>query len=462
MATMSSTRRDRPPRISKGGTVTLKKHRFESFNQRIAKLKVDPVQRARRQDVDKDNLSSTTSFFKVGLASWGDLNLSENFAAFLREAEPLCDSLPQILHYQQRIMDILVKYIERKDVLSLEPLLSLMGHLAHDLGARFAIHFSRAVVLIMSLAAKHVDVEVIEWSFACLAWLFKYLSRLLVPDLRPVYNIMAPLLGKESQKIHITKFAAGAMSFLLRKAALGHQKNTEPLTTVVRHILSDVEALGDQNVELYRYGIMTLFADAIKGIHRGLHSGGSTIYQCLLDQVTTPDIVSSPTCANIVNGVTINLIHHTDVDSFIPVLDVIHNDISRLSKSSNSPSISLYGELLFIVATVRKGSRIGDWKPMVDSLMSLLEQSTIEDKPLSAAYWQSVFEVAAVVFQYSPLDLVIPKFSPAMAIITNESNRRSFVPFCIYFSQLGRDRFQSLLAPHFFKYATTFPLHKSS
>ena len=437
--------------MAKGGTVTLKKHRFESFNQRIAKLKVDPVRRARRQNVERDNLSSTTSFFKAGLASWGELNLSENFTAFIHEVEPLCDSLAQILHHQGKVMDILVKYIERRDVLSLEPLLSLMGYLAHDLGTRFEIHFSRAVVLITSLAAKHADVEVIEWSFACLAWLFKYLSRLLVPDLRPVYNIMAPLLGKEPQKIHITKFAAGAMSFLLRKAALGYQKNTEPLTVIVRHILSDVEACGDQNIELYQYGIMTLFADAIKGIHRGLHSGGSTIYQCLLDQVTTSDKATSSTCADVVYGITINLIHHTDAETFIPVLDVIQNDISRLSKSSKSRSISLYGELLFIVATVRKGSRIGDWKPVVGSLMSLLELSTIDDELWSAAYLQPVFEAAAVIFQYSPLDLVIPKFGPAMTIITNESSRRSFIPFCIYFSNLGRDRFQSLLAPYFFK-----------
>ena len=435
----------------KGGTVTLKKHRFESFTQRIVKLKIEPVRRARRQDVERDNLSSTTSFFKAGLASWGDLNLSENFTAFLHEVEPLCDSLAQILHYQEKIMDILVEYIERRDVLSLEPLLSLMSHLAHDLGTRFEVHFSRVVVLITSLAAKHADVEVIEWSFACLAWLFKYLSRLLVPDLRPVYKIMAPLLGKESQKIHITRFAAGAMSFLLRKAALGHQKNAEPLTTIVQCILSDVEALGGQTVELYRYGIMTLFADAIKGIHRGLHSAGSTIYQCLLDQLTTPDMITSSTCAKIVHGVTINLIHHTDAETFLPVLDVIHNDISRLSKTSKSLSISVYGELLFIVATVRKGSRIGDWKPVLDSLMSLFEQSTTDDEPVSAAYLQPVFEAAAVIFQYSSLDLIIPKFSSAITIIMNESNRRSFIPFCVYFSDLGRDRFQSLLEPYFFR-----------
>ncbi|KAL9119519.1 MAG: hypothetical protein Q9187_003929 [Circinaria calcarea] len=436
----------------KGGTIALKKHRFESFNQRIAKLKIDPVRRARRQDVERDNLSSTASFFKAGLASWGDLNLSENFTAFIQEVEPLCDSLAQILHYQQRIMDILVKYIERADVLSLEPLLSLLGHLAHDLGTRFETHFLRAVKLITSLAAKHADVEVIEWSFACLTWLFKYLSRLLVPDLRPIYDVMAPLLGKESQKTHITRFAAGAMSFLLRKAALGYQKNTEPLNTIVRYMFYDIQAVGDQNNELYRYGIMTLFADAIKGIHRGLHSSGPTIYHCLLDQVATMEVVTSSTCAHIVYGITISLIHHTDAETFLPILDVIYDGISKLSKTSKLHPLSLYGELLFVVAVVRKGSRIGSWKPMLDSLMTLLEQRAIDDDHLSAACLHPVFAAAAVIFQYSPLDLVISKFGPTMNIMANESNRRSFVPFCIYFSELGKDRFHSLLAPYFYKF----------
>ena len=183
---MLDGRRTRPlPKRSKGGTASTRRHQFESFSQRIAKLHIDPIRKVRRPNVDNDDSDTATSFFKTGLAYWRELNLSENFTEFVREVEKLCESLPQILHFQHRILDILERYIEKQDALSLEPLLSLLSHLAHDLGARFEQHFQRSLTLVTSIAAKHPDVEVIEWCFTYLAWLFKYLSRLLVTDLRP-------------------------------------------------------------------------------------------------------------------------------------------------------------------------------------------------------------------------------------------------------------------------------------
>ena len=444
-------RRDRPLKRLKGGTVSSKKHRFESFNQRIAKLHIDPVRRARHQDIDKANLSSTASYFGSGLEKWRDLNLSEDFVAFVQEVEPLCDSLAQIVHYHQQIMDILVKYIERRDALSLEPLLGLLSNLAHDLGTKFEMHFSRAVTLVTSLAAKHPDVEVIEWSFTCLAWLFKYLSRLLVPDLRPLYDIISPLIGKEPQKLHITRFAAEAMSFLIRKAALGYQSNRLPLDTIISHIFSDLNATRDQDTRLYQYGLMTLFADSIKGINTKIHSCGLTIYCCLLDLMIDQNTIASPDWKAIVHGVTINLIHHTDGQTFQPVLNLIYDRIEKLTHSVKPHLVSIYGELLFIVAVVRKGSRIQESKPMVDSLVLLVAQLSKTDASVPAQDLEIIAKATAVIFQYSPLDLVIPHFGLTIGLITSKSQCDTFLSFCNYFCDLGRDRFQSLLAPYFYR-----------
>ncbi|RPB29086.1 hypothetical protein L211DRAFT_832958 [Terfezia boudieri ATCC MYA-4762] len=51
------------------------------------------------------------------------MNLSTNVTQFSKEDLPLTDSLSHILPYQNRIMDLLVKYIELEDIHSLEPLL---------------------------------------------------------------------------------------------------------------------------------------------------------------------------------------------------------------------------------------------------------------------------------------------------------------------------------------------------
>ena len=453
MAASSSGRRDRFKKIAKGGTESSRKHHFESFTQRIAKLNIDPIRRVRRQDVDHDDLSTSTSYFQTGLSHWKDLNLSENFTAFVREVEPLCDSFVQILHYHRRIVDTLCRYMELRDALSLEPLLSLTSHLAHDLGTRFETHFAKVVTMVTSLAAKHHSVEVVEWSFTCLAWLLKYLSRLLVPDLRAVYDIIAPLLGKEPQKKYVTEFAAEAMSFLVRKAALAYSKNKVPLTTFVGHVMEDLERLIKQGRDtvLYQYGLMILLAESIKGINRGLHSCGTTIWTCWLQAVMCQGTLPILASLQVLRGVTISILHHTDEVTFLPILNVLLTFVGTLSESSSPKAVSICAELLYVVATVRQGSRIQGWQPVINSLALLLQLGHMSDKTRDTERLDYSEMSAAVVLQYSPLDLVIPMVRLVMEFIFIETRQPKFLLFCTYFCELGRDRFLSLISPYFFK-----------
>ncbi len=453
MAVESSRRKERPTKKVKGGTSSTRKHRFESFTQRIAKLNIDPVRRVHRADVEQQELSTTTSFLKAGLNRWKDLNLSEIFTNFVREVEPLCDSLPQILHYNQGIMDLLYIYIEKRDPQSLEPLLSLLGSFAHDLGFKFEKHFSRAVMLVASLAAKHSDVQVIEWSFTCLAWLFKYLSRLLVPDLAPLFRIMAPLLGRETQKTYTTRFAAEAMSFLVRKAALAYHKNRKPLTIVVDCILADLDSMAERNehLELYQYGLMTLFVDSIKGVDRKLHSCGDCIYRCLLERTLEKDSGQSLDLLTVLNGVTIGLIHLTDATTFQSILDIVLESIKNLHTRSTTSHVMVHERLLLIVTAVRKGSRIQNWAPIFDALMSLLE---IHGKSATTNFL-TIHEAAAVILQSAPLETVIPRYRQILDILADDYNAHEFLQFCSYFYDLGQERFRNLLLPYYSKFVMT-------
>lgn len=446
----------RPKKLAKGGTTSTRKHRFESFNQRIAKLNIDPIRRRRRDEVQDDDLTASASFFKTSLDRWKDLNLSENFAGYVRATEPLCNSLPQILHHHQRIFEILVTYIGKRDPLSLEPLLDLLSSFTHDLGARFEEHFSQAVTLVASLAAKHQAVEVVEWSFTCLAWLFKYLSRLLVPDLRPVFHIMAPLLGREPQKLHTTRFAAEAMSFLVRKAALMYHKDPRPLEIVMNTIRDDILAfsVAEGNpgwVELYKYGLMTLLFGSIKGIDRKLHSCGTDTYRCAVNIVLLGDESQNSSFTNIVDGVTIALVHHTDAAGFRPVLDVVLEKVQNLDANSSGNNRAICGCLLFTVATVRKGTRIKNWDPVLDAMLALLKLCDVSNDEMITHIYRAV----AVILQSSPLDLVIPRFRLAMDTIGSDGFAPHFLSFCNYFCDLGRKRFHDLLLPYFYNFIAT-------
>lgn len=436
-----------------GGTKSTRKHRFESFNQRIAKLNIDPIRRSRHIDVEATDLTSTTSYLQTGLEQWKESNLSEDFTNFVRELTPLCDNLPQILHYQQNILAILVKYISKQNSLSLEPLLDLLARFAHDLGVRFETHFSTAVTLVASVASSHTDVEVIEWSFTCLAWLFKYLSRLLVPDLRPLFQIMAPLLGREPQKIHTTRFAAEAMSFLLRKAAIVFPKNHKPLCNIIHCIIDDLESVEQKvkNPPVYYHGLMTLLLNSIKGIARKLNSCGHHIYQLLLERISERDSLNSEIAEYILFGLTVGLIHDTDAESFSPVIHVIFQNLQKQESKSRNRFVAMHGQLLFIVATVRRGSRVDDWSLIFDVLMLLFKlcRDNHDEDILE------VFKAAAAIFQSSPLDIAIPRLRPAMDFIGAEKNAEHSLKFCGYFWDLGRERFEDLVFPYFSRWVNS-------
>ena len=346
-------------------------------------------------------------------------------------------------------MSTLVRFIEKRDDLSLEPLLDLLANFAHDLGVRFESHFGAAVTLVASVAATHPSVEVIEWSFTCLAWLFKYLSRLLVPDLRPLFQIMGPLLGREPQKAHTTRFAAEALSFLLRKAALSYQKDKMPLDSVVAYILEDLGTTNarDETVKLYQYGLMALFVDTMKGIERRVHSCGAQVYRCLLEHTLKSFGLQQDRAVDVVHGITIGLLHLTDAQGFQPLLSTIHDHVESLNPGSRDANIALCGRLIFIASTVRKGSRIANWTPVLNALLSLL---SLCDTANDTAFLQ-ICKAAATIFQTAPMETIIPQVRPAMNALAHDRHSQHFLAFCINFHELGSERFKTLLFPYFSK-----------
>ncbi|KAI7181115.1 putative HEAT repeat protein, partial [Hortaea werneckii] len=326
----------KPKKSNRKPTVTTKNHRYQSFSERIAKLKIDPIRRRRAVEEREELSEETDTYFGRSLQEWRDLNLSTTFTTFSREVGPFCDNLPVLLHNETKIMDLLVAYIERADALAMEPLLSLMSHFAHDLDTRFEKHFERAVATITAVAAKHPDPAVVEWSFTCLAWLYKYLSRLLAPDLRPLYNLMAPYLGKEQQKSFVIRFAAESLSFLVRKTAATYERDEAPLDRIVSHILQDcLDSREQRSADLYRQGVMTLMTDAIQGVQTNLHTSGQYVARSLIKAVDSLGADKDMVARDVVLGVLTSLIHHTTAATFEPIFQII---IERCTNDTGASS----------------------------------------------------------------------------------------------------------------------------
>ncbi|KAJ5476050.1 hypothetical protein N7475_001779 [Penicillium sp. IBT 31633x] len=442
--------KSKPVRRLKTGTETTKNHRFEPFSQRITKLKIDPIHRVRRASFGEDE-DETSSYFRSALDHWFEMNLSDNFTQFVRRVNPLSESFAQVLYHEEKIMDLLVEFIEKRDQLSMEPLLSLLAQFARDMGVKFEKHFATAVTLVSSVAATHPDIEVVEWSFTCLAWIFKFLSRLLVPDLRQLLSIMTPYLGKERQKPFVARFAAESMSFLIRKAGLVYYKNKAPLETAVSFLFDDISKAADDNkdTENYREGLMNMFSDAIRGVNNGLHSNGMDILDCVLSQIPpTNENHNDP--AEVVCGLLVSLVHATTPDTFGPILDTVKAYIDGRSKSKPNPNLSECCRMMFLLVTTRKGVRIQNWKIVHQIQVSLLQQVSASD--VSSATISKLLTSVAYALQMSPMDELLPFLRPIMDLVSTGPLSKYFLFFCTTFSEWGSERFQSLLLSPFQKF----------
>jgi len=434
----------------KSGTDTTRNYRFQSFSQRISNLKIDPVRQARQ---DLSYLESSSSHFIAALEEWKDLNLSENFTDFSRQVSPLSQSMPMLLLNKQQIVGLLVQFLEKEDALSLEPLLSLVVHFAHDLGTRFEEFFEKTVATISRLAAKHPDIEVIEWSFNSLAWLFKYLSRLLVLNLGPLYNLLAPLLGKTSQKSFVTRFAAEALSYLIKKAGAAYHKDRNPLELIVKHAISDLMSTADASGTVqaqYQYGLVVLFSDSIKGIQNGVNANGAVVFKALLKYLFGCSAEACPdqqlkAQQEVVENVLLDVLHNTDQEGFQPIFKVLLDETRRETVVANQEPLRMAAHLWMVVVATRKGSRITDWSAVLNRLQEYM--AVIEETPYPKdwSFVSSVLSTLAVVITYAPLEVLLPYSSGIISKLTEAPWDSHFLAFSMFVAEAGEERFNSLL-----------------
>lgn len=463
-----------------------KNHRWESFSTKISKLNsLDPLRKVRRHDLDDEDLSATTSYFRNGISKWADLNISKPFTNFKREVYPLCETLPQIVHHQTKIFDILATYIGAQEKEALEPLLDLLTAFVHDLGVKFEKYYQRSLQLLVAIAGKSQGADVIEWTFGALAWLFKYLSKLIVPDLRPTYDMLSGLMGRTRHPAHINRFAAEAMSFLIKKAASPSHRETA-LPRIVQHVRDDMKdlartlarknkdtedrvadheldaALQSKQFQMYREGVMTMFAEAMKSSGNTLHSTATYIFESLLANVpieeTEPGNPISWT--DVCCGVLTNIIHHSTPESFAGLLgslvDCTNRAIEGAADQENPYRLTLFPRLFGIIAGVRDGSRISDWAAFIRTLVKTLEALSKSgqkiSRPAGPIIWESVVVHAVICWSQAPMDALIPSLNDFNKTMTGEAFMRWYIPFCACLAELNGARFRSLFQKPFQKF----------
>lgn len=109
--------------------------RFENFSHRLRKLNADVVHRvhhesSRSLSVDTPDSGSMGCFFQDELEQCKALDVSSTFKRFYYSLLPFVQSLPELLHHKEKVVDLLVLQLTTVDSVMLPSYLKLMNVLA--------------------------------------------------------------------------------------------------------------------------------------------------------------------------------------------------------------------------------------------------------------------------------------------------------------------------------------------
>ncbi|XP_062441952.1 small subunit processome component 20 homolog [Rhea pennata] len=238
-------------------------HRFLTFSERLSNINIDIIHRIDRTGSYAEEVET---YFFEGLQKWRELNLTQHFVQFYKEVANKCQSFNQLVYYQSAIVQSLKTHLQIKGSLAYQPLLDLVVQLARDLQADFYPHFHDFFLAITKLLDTQ-DTELLEWAFTSLSYLYKYLWRLMVKDIRNIYSLYSTLLAH--QKLHIRNFAAESFVFLMRKVS---DKNA-----LFNFMFLD---LGEHPEKVG--GVGQLLFEMCKGVRNMFHSCAETAMKLML------------------------------------------------------------------------------------------------------------------------------------------------------------------------------------
>ncbi|CCH61577.1 hypothetical protein TBLA_0F00330 [Henningerozyma blattae CBS 6284] len=358
----------------KTATKTTKKWRYSSFKAKIDDLHIEPARNLSKRAHDYVE----TSHFLASFDHWKEINLSAVFTDFVREIENIIQTLPQILYHQDKIFQNIVSGIKKYDTYSLQPLLDLLAQFCHDLGPDFIKFYKDAVTCLISLldeAVKFENTNVFEWGFNCLAYIFKYLSRLLTADLKPTFELLFPLLTHSKE--YLSRFSAEAMSFLIRKST---SKN------LLNFVAFSLKNLDDKNDSSYYNGLVTLFTESLTTTQESLHSKSKLIISSIIQNALSKD--SSEPCVSILCDVWLNIASFASAENMEQIYEEAETYLN-----DNVDSLNVNNAIKFITALVfaESGKKVNDW-----SQISNLVQKVCMDKfdsTIDAKYYSVLFAV---------------------------------------------------------------------
>lgn len=343
-------------------TKSSKRYRYSSFKGRIDDLRIEPARNLQKRAHDYVE----TSHFLASFEHWKEINLSSCFTQFADSVEDLIQTLPQIIFHQSKIFDLLIASIDKHEEFSLEALLDLLAQFCHDLGPDFSTFYERALRSLINLLEDAVKLEssrIFEWGFNCLAYMFKYLSRVLSDDLIPTYNLLFPLLSHS--KDYISRFSAEAMSFLIRKA------RSKSLSNFISYSFNKLRDTKEPS--LYD-GMLVLISETFISTTEALHSKSRALLDALLNEVLNAN--SEEIAVTLFCDVWMNISRHASMEYLTPLYEATYEVLTARLNDSNMNDIA---RIIATLAFSESGRKIADWSRIVALAEEVISYEKVEN-----------------------------------------------------------------------------------
>jgi U3 small nucleolar RNA-associated protein 20 len=334
-------------------TASSRKWSYKSFRDHVDSIKIDPLKDIKRKAFHHAEISH----FLSTLEHWKEVNLSKNFQELVEIVEPITLSLPQLLFHKDKIFNALDQTLSYNDTLSLQPTLELLSQFCHDLGPDFMEYYLRTLEIIKQIALNQQDPQSLELVFNTLAYIFKYLSKILSADLIPTFNSLKDLLTIKN-KDYITRFASEAISFLIRKSTLSS------LQSFITDVFNS-PALLDDDSSSYHLGLTIMFAESLKSAAGVLHSKTGIILPVL-----TKICLQNPKFTSVLSDVVMDLLDYTESKDNSALLYSTIVDTLKKSLASNENEISYQylacvSQILVTLSFAESGRRVTNWSDIL-------------------------------------------------------------------------------------------------
>lgn len=414
-------------RIQKKTTESTRRHAFSSFKERVDSMKIEPSRNLSTRAHDYVE----TSHFLVTLDHWKEVNLSASFTDFVYEVEPVCQTLPQILHHQAKIFDALHTYIEKNDINSIQPLLELASQFIHDLGSDFMPFYIRYLNLIVKLAEEtnpndsqnmRNTSNVLEWCFNSLAFAFKYLARTLVKDLKPTLAELIPVLLM-TKKTYVSRFCSEALSFLIKKL------KTEDLKDTVHFVFSSQEELLEES-SFYRDSLVILFSESMKNTKETFHSKAPSILFVLVENALQ-QTQKIEAFISIICDILLEVLNHGALSECARFYSNTLQYLTLIVHASiHEKTIVFVNQILIALCFAESGRKVPSWTEIFTLVKSLIDKvQLIEKGEDHASVMTSITHLFVIIMRNCDLQQLTKSFDLLKTALLNFDEGQYFLGF---------------------------------